>query len=321
MNLESLQQENEHQARRLLRELGRPTDLEQAESLRLRADEPAIIRGLGQKFAELRGQADEARRTIARHDEQIKSREIELSELEQPTDIDALRRAVRQARKAGDLESRLVSGARSSWSVHKKTGQRPWPSLPAGTARPMSFGIWPFPWARPWINSKAVSWNCRDAGRRLPSRCPRKRNRSASVRAACTPSRYSKTCPARKPFLQLAGEEKMVGGWCKPPGSRVHEDGEDLAAFLAEFAPAGTLAEAYAQSVKHADVLADRLRREADRVARKAELQAALERHRANCAELEHDLKLLEDRHTALEEDWKALVAPLGINAQRWTPH
>ena len=64
VNVESLQQGNEHQARRLLRELGRPTDLGLAESLRLRADEPAIIRGLGQKFGELRGQADEARRTI-----------------------------------------------------------------------------------------------------------------------------------------------------------------------------------------------------------------------------------------------------------------
>ena len=44
-NIENLQQTNEYAARRLLRELGRPTDLDQAESLRLRADEPAIIRG------------------------------------------------------------------------------------------------------------------------------------------------------------------------------------------------------------------------------------------------------------------------------------
>ena len=36
---------------------------------------------------------------------------------------------------------------------------------------------------------------------------------------------------------------------------------EEPAAFLAEFAPSGTLAEAYAQSVKHADALADRLRK------------------------------------------------------------
>ena len=119
-----LQQENEHQGRRLLRELGRATDLEETESLRLRADEPAIIRALGQKFAELRGQADEARRTIARHDDQIKNREIELSELEQPIDVDLLRRSVRQARKAGDLEARL-SQAQGKLAVRRKTQQRP----------------------------------------------------------------------------------------------------------------------------------------------------------------------------------------------------
>ena len=96
--------------------------------------------------------------------------------------------------------------------------------------------------------------------------------------------------------------------------------GDELAAFLAEFAPSGTLAEAYAQSVKHADALADRLRREADRVARKVELEATLNRHRANCAELDHQLKLLDDLQVALEKEWTTVVASLGIDAKRWTP-
>ena len=55
---------------------------------------------------------------------------------------------------------------------------------------------------------------------------------------------------------------------------------EDHAAFLAEFAPKGTLASAYEQSVERSDALADRLRREADRVAHKAESLAQLNQHR-----------------------------------------
>ena len=106
--LEGFQQDAEHEARRILRELGRSVDLDDAETLRPRADEPAFIRVLGQRFAERRGQADEARKTIARHESQIKRQARELVDLEESRDVEALRRAIRQARKAGDLDARLA---------------------------------------------------------------------------------------------------------------------------------------------------------------------------------------------------------------------
>ena len=104
----SFQNDCEHHARRILRELGRSADLDEAETLRLRADEPVIIRKLGQQFAELRGQSEEAQRTIVRHDAQIHRQEKERSELETPRDVERLRRAVSEARKAGDLDARLA---------------------------------------------------------------------------------------------------------------------------------------------------------------------------------------------------------------------
>ena len=48
------------------------TDLEQASRSGFGPTSRQSSAGLGQKFAELRGQADEARRTIARHEDQIK---------------------------------------------------------------------------------------------------------------------------------------------------------------------------------------------------------------------------------------------------------
>ena len=47
---------------------------------------------------------------------------------------------------------------------------------------------------------------------------------------------------------------------------------EDVVSFLAEFGPSGTLAAAYETSVLRGDELADRLRREADRVAREGRI-------------------------------------------------
>lgn len=107
VRLENYQQDVEHQARHILRDLARPIDLDEADTLRLRADEPLIIRRLAQRFAQLCGQAEVASKTIARHDDQIKRQEIELAELEKPLDVEPLRRAVSQARKAGDLDARL----------------------------------------------------------------------------------------------------------------------------------------------------------------------------------------------------------------------
>ena len=98
--------------RRILRELGRTIAMDEAETLRLRADEPALIRSLGQRFAQLRGQAEVARKLIARHQSQIKLQETELADLEQPRDVERLRRAVSQSRKAGDLDARLSESSR-----------------------------------------------------------------------------------------------------------------------------------------------------------------------------------------------------------------
>ena len=58
--LEGFQDDAEHESRRILRELGRAIDLDEAETLRLRADEPPFIRVLGQRFAQQNGQAEAA---------------------------------------------------------------------------------------------------------------------------------------------------------------------------------------------------------------------------------------------------------------------
>src|SRR5262249_27630081 len=96
--------------------------------------------------------------------------------------------------------------------------------------------------------------------------------------------------------------------------------GKDLAAFLAEFAPEGSLAAAYEHTVQRGDALADRLHREADRVARKAEWLAQLDHHRTARAALERELRLLDDRRAALDRDWNTLVAPLGVAADSLSP-
>jgi uncharacterized protein YhaN len=75
----------------------------------------------------------------------------------------------------------------------------------------------------------------------------------------------------------------------------------------------GDATEAYQEAVRHADAMADRLRREADRVAKHARLVAARrdgERRRADVAiEIEREEKAAAERALA----WRDLFAPLAI--------
>ena len=111
----------------------------------------------------------------------------------------------------------------------------------------------------------------------------------------------------------MAARQGRLACWREP-------EGEDVSAFLAEFAPEGTLSLAYEQSVARGDAVADRLRREADRVAQKAELLAQLTRHRATHAELDRDRRSLDECQARIQGDWKTLVGPLAIDAESKTP-
>ena len=75
------------------------------------------------------------------------------------------------------------------------------------------------------------------------------------------------------------------------------------------------LADALEQSQAQADTVADRLRREADRVTRKTEWLSQLDRHRAARAAQHQDRASRSDRLDALRAEWTAMVGPLDIPA------
>src|SRR5262249_39253925 len=80
-------------------------------------------------------------------------------------------------------------------------------------------------------------------------------------------------------------------------------------------AASGPAADAFEQAQGRADTLADRLRREADRVARKAEWLSQLDRLAGSRAGRTHDRERAEGRLSALRADWSAATANLGVAA------
>ncbi|NQT12925.1 MAG: hypothetical protein HQ582_09255, partial [Planctomycetes bacterium] len=91
-----------------------------------------------------------------------------------------------------------------------------------------------------------------------------------------------------------------------------HGDGPDVEAFL-ESLDAADLADAYQRSVDRADGLADRLRREADRVTGKAKLQADRDRAQERWESLDEEIRAAENDAARLSDQWTGLWTPLGI--------
>jgi uncharacterized protein YhaN len=317
--LDNFLNDAEHQARRILRDLGRTTDLDEAEMLRLRADEPAIIRGLGQQFAKLRGQTEEARKTIARHEDQIKRQEKELAELDEPRNVEPLRRAVRQARKAGDLDARLTE-ARGQLTRAEKKAATALAQLPGWSRSAEDLQCLAVP-----LSATVDLYESRfsEAARAQQALAERLAAEDDSIRQLETQLQsldLQHDVPTEEALL--AARNRREQGWrlIKAAWLDRAPEGQDLAAFLAEFASGGTLASAYEQSVQRGDAQADRLRREADRVARKAEWLAQLGQHRDRRAAIAQEGRMLDDRRASIDQDWNALVGPLGVAAEARTP-
>jgi len=83
--------------------------------------------------------------------------------------------------------------------------------------------------------------------------------------------------------------------------------------FVADFQPADDLAGAYELSVQHADEFADRLRREADRVANKTTLLADRETRKNQCVRLKDMVKTAEVELAKIKEEWSAVWESIGI--------
>lgn len=313
------QSDCEHQARRILRELGRPPDLDEAERLRLRADEPVIIRKLGQQFAELRGLSEEAQRTIARHDAQIRRHEQERSNLETPRDVERLRRAVNEARKAGDLDARLAE-ARGKLTRASKAAAAALAGLPGWNRSDEELASLAIPLGATLDQSESRFQQAARQREDLADKLAAEDDAIRQLQAQLHSLELERDVPTEDALQAVRARRDHGWRLVKTVWLDRTPAGPDLTAFLASFDPDATLDAAYEETVHRGDELADRLRREADRVARKAEILAQLEQHRGRRADLERTSHRLDEDRAALDRDWNALVGPMGVGTLTQTP-
>lgn len=289
----------QHEARVILRKLQREVPLETVEALRVDAAAQARIKKLALRPAALEEKRRGARR--AQEDAEAKLGELgeKLAELPPSRDASGLRRAVARAQRQGDLEGRLRKVAAE---VQRLEGM--------AEGRLKALGLWSGPLA---------------ALKALPVPPPESVDRAADEWAGLEKQRERledelAALERRRLELERRIDELQRGGAVPTEeelaGARARRDEawERVKATLGKASKAaGSLAEGYEALAREADALGDRLRREAERVTRLAELLAERGATEKRAAAAVLDRARVAALFKEAAERWTALFKPCGF--------
>ncbi len=293
--LQGSRRQLESDAQVLLAKLRAGLTLEQARGLRPQVAHRALIQELGGQYQARLDSLDRATKDVQKSEEQLTGAMERLNVLEVPRDPRDLRREVARARQQGDLEevreqTRLELQAESEQAQVDLKQLGLW----SGTLEELEF--LPIP-------PKETLDRFDTAFSSLGTNTTRLEEHIATLQAdlgeldrALDELRLAGAVPSEAELTGARATRDQLWNLVR----RAWVGREDVAAEAQAFDAAHNLPEAYESSVGHADGVADRLRREAHRVARQATLMA----QRAKCA---RDLERLEAEKTALQDQLRHL--------------
>lgn len=288
-------------AERLLNELSPGLPLASAESLRLPATSRQRILDLAARQRELHGNLMRARRTAEGLGPKIHRAEADIDRLGPPRDAGTLREAVRRVQKRGSLDDELAKATREYKAEEAQAG--------------IDLGKLPL-WGHSLEELEAAPVPSSDTIDRFETAFSTMATRRDGIDESIRKAREMATdLEQRIARLESTGDVPTVDDLDRARGRReagwrlVREtwlDGKRDDEAVKAFDPDAPLPEAFEKSVREADSVADRLRREADRVAQKntwlADLKKVMEENRTLCEML--DLLLHEE--SELNEQWRA---------------
>ncbi len=287
----------EEEARRVPANLGREVPLEQIEALRVPLPAQAAIKKLAREHSGVRKALSLIEQRLEKREAELEAQQRAAGTLQSPPDLAPLRRAIAAAQRRGEVDESIARLRRAIADTEESAArQMPDLGLPSGSVAdlpslrlPLAESIEAF------AERLAALQREEEEGSRREEDLHRRRRRAARG----------------VDELQRAGEVPTEEQLLRRRAGR-----DELWAQLRE-APASTdfpsAAAAYEQAVRDADLLADRLRREADRVAKLASLLAeqgeiAEEERAARAAAAQR-----AERCDAAEREWRALWNESGV--------
>jgi uncharacterized protein YhaN len=302
------------EAKQKLRALGREPDLtiEAIEPLRLDEQERNRIRDLGTKRAEVFTKAENARRKVAELELEQRGTEEDLKQLSIPISTESLSVTLQRITKKGDLE-KGVEDARRTVAEAERALKQALSQLPlwAGDLEQI---------ANAKIPAVAQVDHHRDQIETVRGRLQEANRVSGEIANSII------DLNSQRERLRLAGEvpteedleaerTRRQRGWCLIRSAWLNGKRDEVAAaaWIADVKPGASLADAYEASVLSSDHIADRLRREANRVSEQARLLADESAARKKSEAANVDAQLEEAALRAAENEWRAIWRDAGI--------
>ncbi|WP_169978231.1 ATP-binding protein [Tautonia rosea] len=311
-DLRSRQTSDEHFARNLLVELGKPRDLEQAAALRLRGDEPELIRELGREHASIETSLDRHRQAFESQKARLGELTEDLNTIGPEPEITPLRRVVQRCRKLGDPEEELRAW-QSAREQEERSLQRALQGLPhwdgsleelAQLRPPLEETI-----AEALQAITVHGQRLQQGDRDLATLTRDLEAVEVQIRTLTLEQDVPTEADlAEARFRRDKGWQLVRRSWIDRAAP-----GDDTAAFIAEFAPGGALDGAFERSLLRADEQADRLRREADRAATLAHHHAQRETLEGRRADLREARERESEALERLRQRWAERLRSLGL--------
>lgn len=301
----------ENEARGILRELDRPDDLQQSETLRLSRAQRQHIQSLSSDCRGRLAEYDAAKKEVRSRRQDVEHIEKRLSEAGPPINTAALEQALQQAQQQGDLDQRF-SAARVELEQLQQRATVDLQKLPLWSSGLDELEKLSIPGFETIDRlDERLSQSFAQVQSLAQQRDNLKRVLHASERDL-EQLRLERDVPSEEELLAARNVRdeglRLIALACR--GSR--ERG-DSAAFVERFAPTGDLPEAFEACLRAADQIADRLRREADRVAKKAQLAALHQESERNLAQIEALLDTATAESERLAKEWQSHWEPLAI--------
>ncbi len=306
--LEGMRISNKGEAADLLRLVRQDISLEQVETLRAVSGRRKIIGHLAAKHEGLQQGLGQTGKRLLEISGELEKIDRELAGLPLAKNTAGLSQALRMARKAGGLDADLADKTRII-EEKRRTCLQALERLPLWSGSLADFLALPLPLSETVRKYEAIFNEQTARQRESQQEQDRLHRRLTEVQADIRQRETSGNAPTEEELVLIRtqrdkGWELLRRQWLK---------GEDLAGEDAAFGQDLPLPEAYEKKVALADTLADRLRREADRVQAFAALRAEQQNLEGTLAELESKAAQFGLACTAMETEWRSLWQPCAI--------
>ncbi|HVC92213.1 MAG TPA: AAA family ATPase [Pirellulales bacterium] len=302
-------------SRQILAHLRPDLTLADVESLRLTKKQELELQNLGNQRGTLATRAVHARQNLEKCEKRLQTVRRELASLESARSFDALLIAVRRAQSFGDLEHDLAAARAELARLEQRTVDE--------LAR---LGLWTgdietlermsLPAAETIDRAEKEIGTAERSLERLTAKWDENEIKKTALDRQLVQLELKDAVPAETDLDQSRRRREVGWQLVRAEWLEGVRDTAAHQAFMAEFTPLKDLAAAYEHAVRDADEQADRLRREADRVAARAGLyadekacQAEFEKLAARRNEAESERRRFIDAWNAT---WQAIsVTPL----------